>query len=79
MKVNRSAFYAYLSRRSYQASSPETSRAAAVKECFEFHRRSWRIAADRGRAEDWADDGAESDAARRVAGDSTEGFCAAND
>jgi len=49
MKVNRSAYYAYLSRRTYQASSLKTSCAARVKECFWFHRRRYgtrRIAAE---------------------------------
>jgi putative transposase len=48
MKVNRSAYYTYASRRSYRASSLKTSRAAAVRTCFEFHRRRYgsrRIAA----------------------------------
>ena len=47
MKVNRSCYYAYASRKSYRASSLKISR-AAVKECFEFHRRRYgtrRIAA----------------------------------
>jgi len=49
MKVNRSAYYAYASRRTYQASSLKTSCAASVKECFWFHRRRYgtrRIAAE---------------------------------
>ncbi len=48
MKVNRSAYYAYVSQRSYRASSLKTSCAAAVRTCFEFHRRRYgsrRIAA----------------------------------
>jgi transposase InsO family protein len=49
MKVHRSAFYAYASRRSYQASFLKTSCAARVRTCFEFHRRRYgsrRIAAE---------------------------------
>ena len=49
MKVNRSAYYAYASRRTYRASSLKTSYAASVKECFWFHRRRYgtrRIAAE---------------------------------
>ena len=48
MKVNRSCYYAYASRRSYRTSSLKTGCTAAVKECFEFHRRRYgsrRIAA----------------------------------
>ncbi len=48
MKVNRSCYYAYASRRSYRANSLKVSCAARVKECFEFHRRRYgsrRIAA----------------------------------
>ncbi len=48
MQVQRSCYYAYASRRSYRASSLKTNGAAAVKECFEFHRRRYgsrRIAA----------------------------------
>lgn len=48
MKVNRSAYYAYASNRSYRVSSLKTSCAAAVKECFEVNRRRYgsrRIAA----------------------------------
>lgn len=48
MKVNRSAYYAYASQRSYQASSLKTTCAVRVKECFWFHRRRYgsrRIAA----------------------------------
>jgi transposase InsO family protein len=48
MKVNRSCYYHYASRRSYRASSLKTSCAAAVRTCFEFHRRRYgsrRIAA----------------------------------
>jgi putative transposase len=41
MKLNRSAYYAYASRRSYQASSLKTSCAARVKKCFEFNRRRY--------------------------------------
>jgi transposase InsO family protein len=41
MKVHRSAFYAYLSRRTFQASSLKTGCAAAVKQCFWFHRRRY--------------------------------------
>jgi len=49
MKVNRSAYYAYASGRTYQASFLKTSCAASVKECFWFHRRRYgtrRIAAE---------------------------------
>ncbi|MGI8787964.1 MAG: hypothetical protein ACR2HG_09420 [Pyrinomonadaceae bacterium] len=49
MKVNRSAYYAYASRRTYQARFLKTSCAASVKECFWFHRRRYgtrRIAAE---------------------------------
>ena len=48
MKVNRSCYYAYACRRSYRTSSLKTLCTAAVKECFEFHRRRYgsrRIAA----------------------------------
>jgi putative transposase len=48
MKVNRSAYYAYASNRSYRASSLKMNRAACVKECFEVNRRRYgsrRIAA----------------------------------
>jgi len=48
MKVNRSAYYSYLSRRTFQKSSLKTACTAVVKECFEFHRRRYgtrRIAA----------------------------------
>ncbi len=48
MKVNRSCYYTYRSRRSYRASSLKISCAARVKECFEFNRRRYgsrRIAA----------------------------------
>ena len=44
MQVNRSCYYAYAKHRTYR----ESARAAAVKECFEFHRRRYgsrRIAA----------------------------------
>jgi len=49
MKVNRSAYYAYLSRQTYQASSLKTSCVERVRTCFYFHRRRYgsrRIAAD---------------------------------
>jgi putative transposase len=48
MKVNRSCYYAYASRRSDRVNSLKMNRAACVKECFEFHRRRYgsrRIAA----------------------------------
>lgn len=51
MKVRRSAFYAYLSRWTYQTSSLKTDCIARVKECFERHRRRYgsrRIAAELG-------------------------------
>jgi transposase InsO family protein len=48
MKVNRSAYYSYAKQRTYRTSSLKTSRAARVKECFDFNRRRYgsrRIAA----------------------------------
>ena len=48
MKVNRSAYYAHASNRSYRASFLKMNRAACVKECFEVNRRRYgsrRIAA----------------------------------
>jgi len=49
MKVNRSAYYAYASRRTYRESATRAACAARVKECFWFHRRRYgtrRIAAE---------------------------------
>lgn len=49
MQVNRSAYYAYASRRTYRESFLKTICAARVKECFWFHRRRYgtrRIAAE---------------------------------
>ncbi len=49
MKVNRSAYYAYASRRTYRESATRVACAARVKECFWFHRRRYgtrRIAAE---------------------------------
>jgi len=48
MKVSRSAYYAYASRRTYRESATSVACAARVKECFWFHRRRYgtrRIAA----------------------------------
>ncbi len=49
MKVTRSAFYAYLKRKSQPKAAPELLQARRVKECFLFHRRRYgsrRIAKD---------------------------------
>jgi transposase InsO family protein len=49
MKVNRSAYYSYASRRTYQESEAKAACAARIKECFWFHRRRYgtrRIAAE---------------------------------
>lgn len=49
MKVNRSAYYSYANRQTYQESEAKAACAARVKECFWFHRRRYgtrRIAAE---------------------------------
>lgn len=49
MKVSRSAYYAYASRRTYRESATRAACAARIKECFWFHRRRYgtrRIAAE---------------------------------
>lgn len=49
MQVNRSAYYAYASRRTYRASSLKNNQVARVRSCFEFHRRRYgsrRLAAE---------------------------------
>lgn len=48
MKVMRSGYYAYVSRKTYRQSASKAACAARVKECFWFHRRRYgsrRIAA----------------------------------
>lgn len=49
MKINRSAYYAYASRRTYRESATKAACAARIKECFRLHRRRYgsrRIAAE---------------------------------